>query len=71
MHAKIDVNGGGAHPLYEFLKSEQRGILGTKAIKWNFTKFLVDPSGKVVERYAPKTSPKAIVSDFESMLAPA
>ena len=68
MHAKIDVNGGNAIPLYKFLTTEQRGVLGTKKIKWNFTKFLVDPSGKVVKRYAPQAAPKDIVKDFEAML---
>ena len=68
MHAKIEVNGAGTHPLYDFLKSKKPGLLGTKAIKWNFTKFLVDPSGRVVARYAPKVSPRDIVGDFTAML---
>ena len=68
MHAKIEVNGGGAHPLFDFLKSEARGILGTKAIKWNFTKFLVDRKGKVVERFAPKDTPQSLVPAIEGLL---
>ena len=60
MFAKIDVNGPNAHPLYEFLKGEQPGVLGTKNIKWNFTKFLVDRNGKVVDRFAPMTKPEEI-----------
>ena len=57
MFAKIDVNGPSTHPLYDFLKSEKGGILGTKRIKWNFTKFLVNRDGKVVGRFAPTTKP--------------
>ena len=60
MFDKIDVNGPRAHPLYEYLKSQKPGILGTKNIKWNFTKFLVDKSGKVVDRFAPLTKPEDI-----------
>jgi len=60
MFAKIDVNGPNAHPLYHFLKSERPGILGTKSIRWNFTKFLVDRSGQVVKRFAPKSRAKRI-----------
>ena len=60
MFAKIDVNGPNAHPLYEYLKGEQPGVLGTKNIKWNFTKFLVDRNGKVVDRFAPMTKPEDI-----------
>ena len=60
MFAKIDVNGAGAHPLYAFLKGEKPGILGTKNIKWNFTKFLVDRDGHVVGRFAPTTKPQDI-----------
>ena len=66
---KIDVNGGGTHPLFAWLKNEAPGILGTKDIKWNFTKFLVDRDGKVVERYAPTTRPDAIRGDIEKLLA--
>ena len=69
MHAKIEVNGGGAHPLYKFLTAEARGILGTKAIKWNFTKFVVDRQGKVVERHAPNVAPGKLVEQLEGLLA--
>lgn len=68
MFAKIDVNGPNAHPLYEFLKGEQPGVLGTKNIKWNFTKFLVDRSGKVVDRFAPMTKPEDIEKSVLSAL---
>jgi glutathione peroxidase len=68
MFAKIDVNGAHAHPLYEYLKSAVPGVAGTEAIKWNFTKFLVDRDGKVVERYAPTTTPAAIEKDIEKLL---
>ena len=66
---KIDVNGDQAAPLYNFLKSEARGIFGTQSIKWNFTKFLVDANGKVVKRYSPKTKPQDIECDIKSLLA--
>jgi glutathione peroxidase len=66
--AKIDVNGEDADPLYQWLKSSAPGILGIEAIKWNFTKFLVDGEGNVVERYAPQTEPKDIASDIEETL---
>jgi glutathione peroxidase len=69
MFAKIDVNGAGAHPLYRWLKSEQAGVLGTEAIKWNFTKFLIDRRGQVVKRYAPTVAPEAIEGDVEALLA--
>ena len=68
MFAKIDVNGPGAHPLYEFLKSEKSGLLGIEAIKWNFSKFLVDQQGRVVERYAPTTTPASLKGDIEALL---
>jgi glutathione peroxidase len=68
MFDKIDVNGAHAHPLYEFLKSEQKGLLGTEPIKWNFTKFLVDRLGQVKERYAPTTKPAEIASAIELLL---
>lgn len=68
MFAKVDVNGEHAHPLFEYLAEEAPGLLGSKAIKWNFTKFLVDRNGKVVDRYAPNTSPTKIVKDIESLL---
>ena len=68
LFAKIDVNGKHTHPLYAFLKSEQSGFLGTESIKWNSTKFLVDKSGKVVERYGSSTKPKEIVEDIKVLL---
>ena len=72
MFAKIDVNGPGTHPLYAFLKQSKSGLLGSRAIKWNFTKFLVDRSGRVVKRYAPMTTPASIEADIERLLgAPA
>ena len=66
--SKIEVNGTGAHPLYKFLKDEKGGLLGD-AIKWNFTKFLVDKQGSVVERFAPQTTPERISVDIERELA--
>ena len=68
MFSKIDVNGDEAHPLYKFLKSEGRGILGSQAIKWNFTKFLVKKDGSVYKRYAPTTTPKDLMGDIEKLL---
>lgn len=68
MFAKIDVNGGNAHPLYQYLKAEKPGILGTEAIKWNFTKFLVGSDGTVLERYAPSDKPEAIEADLAARL---
>ncbi|WP_306524450.1 glutathione peroxidase [Dokdonella sp.] len=68
LFAKIEVNGDTAHPLYRFLKSQARGVLGSEAIKWNFTKFLVDRDGNIVERYAPKTEPKDIEADIGKLL---
>jgi glutathione peroxidase len=68
LFAKIDVNGPGTHPLYEFLKSAEPGLLGTEAIKWNFTKFLVAKDGSVRKRYAPQTKPEAIAADIETAL---
>lgn len=68
MFAKIDVNGENAHPLYQFLKSSAPGIFGLEGIKWNFTKFLVDRSGKVVDRFAPTTKPEDIAGDIEKLL---
>jgi glutathione peroxidase len=67
MFDKIDVNGDNAHPLYQYLKNEKSGLLGS-AIKWNFTKFLIDRSGKVVARYAPTTTPEALTKDIEALL---
>ena len=66
--AKVDVNGDAATPLFERLKTEAPGIMGTKAIKWNFTKFLVDRDGSVVRRYAPTTKPEDIRRDIEALL---
>jgi len=66
--AKIDVNGGGAAPLYDWLKAEAPGVLGSKRIKWNFTKFLIDRDGKVVRRYAPTAKPEALDADIEALL---
>jgi glutathione peroxidase len=60
LFAKIDVNGADAHPLYRYLKGEKPGVLGTEAIKWNFTKFLVNKQGEVVKRYAPNDKPEDI-----------
>lgn len=68
MFAKIDVNGSNASPFYEWLKSSMPGLLGTEAIKWNFTKFLIDRQGKVVKRYAPNASPESIGADIEALL---
>jgi len=65
---KIDVNGQDADPFYEFLKNERPGIMGTKNIKWNFSKFLVNKSGEVVKRYGPTTKPVAIESDIVRLL---
>ena len=69
MFAKIDVNGPTAHPLYQHLKSAKRGLLGTGAIKWNFTKFLIDRDGEVVKRYAPTDTPEAIGRDVGELLS--
>jgi len=68
MFDKIDVNGPKAHPLYQYLKNEQPGVLGTKNIKWNFTKFLVDRGGKVVDRFAPMTKPEDIEKSIAKVL---
>ena len=68
MFDKIDVNGPKAHPLYQYLKDEQPGVLGTKNIKWNFTKFLVDRGGKVVDRFAPMTKPEDIEKSIAKVL---
>jgi glutathione peroxidase len=67
MFDKIDVNGGDAHPLYQYLRSEKSGLLGS-SIKWNFTKFLIDRSGKVVARHAPTTTPDALTREIEALL---
>ena len=62
------MNGSGQHPLYQWLSAEAPGLLGSKAIKWNFTKFLVNRRGEVVERFAPTTKPEAIAADIEKLL---
>jgi glutathione peroxidase len=69
MMAKIEVNGKGAHPLYQWLKSEKPGLLGSEGIKWNFTKFLVGRDGRVLKRYAPQDAPEKIAKDIEAALA--
>lgn len=66
--SKIEVNGAGSHPVYEYLKKEATGILGSEAIKWNFTKFLVNREGKVVKRFAPTDKPESLESVIESLL---
>ena len=68
LFSKIEVNGEGAHPLYKWLKSEGKGILGSESIKWNFTKFLVDRDGQVVKRYAPTDTPEKIGKDLQNLL---
>ena len=68
MFAKVEVNGANAHPLYKALKKEAPGLLGTEAIKWNFTKFLVDKDHNVVRRYAPTHRPESLARDIEAVL---
>ena len=68
LFAKIDVNGDNTHPLYTWLKREAAGILGTEAIKWNFTKFLINREGKVIDRYAPATRPDELAETVEALL---
>jgi glutathione peroxidase len=68
LFSKIEVNGAASHPLYAHLKDQAPGVLGSKRIKWNFTKFLVNQHGEVVKRYAPSTKPEAIASDIEALL---
>ena len=68
MFSKIDVNGDEVSPLYKFLKKEQGGFLGLDGIKWNFTKFLVDSQGNIVDRYAPSTKPENLKDDIEKLL---
>lgn len=68
LFSKIEVNGAASHPLYTHLKEQAPGVLGSKRIKWNFTKFLVNQEGEVVKRYAPSTKPEAIASDIEALL---
>ncbi len=69
MFAKIDVNGSGAHPLFKHLEAEAPGILGSKSIKWNFTKFLVDRTGQVKKRFGPRDEPADLAPDIEAELA--
>jgi glutathione peroxidase len=69
LFAKIDVNGAEADPLYQYLSNAKRGLLGSKAIKWNFTKFLVDGAGKVVARFAPTTRPEALRGEIDKLIA--
>ena len=69
MMAKIDVNGAKAHPLYQWLAAEAPGVLGSKSIKWNFTKFLVGKDGSVLKRYAPTDTPASLAEDIEAALA--
>ena len=68
LYAKIEVNGANAHPFYQWLKSEKAGVLGTEAIKWNFTKFLIDRAGGVLKRYAPTDTPEKIEKDLAAVL---
>lgn len=68
MFSKVNVNGGEAHPLYEWLKKEKSGLLGIGLIKWNFTKFLIDREGNVIKRYAPTDEPEAIGKDIAKLL---
>ena len=67
--AKVEVNSAGAHPLFQWLKAQAPGLLGTQAIKWNFTKFLVGRDGQVIRRYAPQTAPHELAADIEAALA--
>ena len=69
MMAKIEVNGAGAHPLYQWLAAEAPGLLGSKSIKWNFTKFLVGKDGQVLKRYAPTDTPASLAKDIQAALA--
>jgi glutathione peroxidase len=66
--AKVDVNGDDASPLFDWMKAEAPGLMGSKAIKWNFTKFLIDREGSVVKRYGPADAPKGIAKDIEKLL---
>ena len=68
MFSKVDVNGKAAHPLFKYLTSTKKGLLGSEAIKWNFTKFLVDAQGNVVERYAPNVEPESLAGDVAKLL---
>ena len=71
MFSKVDVNGDHAHPLFKYLKNEAPGLLGSRGIKWNFTKFLVDKSGQVVKRYGSMDKPESIIKDIEKLLSAA
>ena len=68
MFAKVEVNGPGAHPLYDYLKREKKGLLGSEGIKWNFTKFLIGRDGEVVDRFAPTVKPQDMASAIEKLL---
>ena len=68
MFAKVEVNGDDAHPLFQHLKKEARGLLGSEGIKWNFTKFLVDRDGSVVKRFAPAATPESLAAEIEALL---
>ncbi|MGM0622383.1 MAG: glutathione peroxidase [Campylobacterota bacterium] len=68
LFSKIDVNGENTHPLYKHLKENSKGLLGSEAIKWNFTKFLVDKEGNILKRYAPSTKPSEIEEDILKLL---
>ncbi|MEI7459875.1 MAG: glutathione peroxidase [Pirellula sp.] len=70
MFSKIEVNGKGTHPLFVYLKSHAKGLLGSESIKWNFTKFLVGRDGKVIERYSPAASPMSLTNPIERALSP-
>ena len=68
LFSKIEVNGKNAHPMFNYLKKSAPGIMGTEGIKWNFTKFLINKNGEVVNRFAPITKPSAIIADIEKLL---
>ncbi len=68
LFAKVEVNGANTHPLYQYLKSQAKGLLGSESIKWNFTKFLVDKDGKVLTRYAPTDTPQSIEKDIAALV---
>lgn len=68
MFAKVEVNGANAHPLFKYLKKAAPGLLGSEGVKWNFTKFLVDPTGQTVKRYAPTDTPASLAKHIEAML---
>lgn len=69
MMAKVEVNGAGAHPLWQWLKAQKPGLMGLEGVKWNFTKFLVGRDGRVIERYAPTATPESLARDIETALA--